>query len=74
MCNPNANYWPGKQTRAGDNVELTGRDGAKFPVHVSRPEGSPPFPTVLIVHDYFDPESYYYDLADQYAGAGYQAV
>ena len=30
MCNPNANYWPGKQTRAGDNIELAGRDGAKF--------------------------------------------
>jgi len=74
MCNPNANYWPGKQTRAGDNVELTGRDGARFPVHVSRPEGSPPFPTVLIIHDYFDPESYYFDLADQYAGAGYLAA
>ncbi len=74
MCNPNANYWPGKQTRAGENVELTSRDGSKFTAHVSSPEGEPPFPTVLIIHDYFDPESYYYDLADQYAGAGYQAV
>ncbi|HXA41792.1 MAG TPA: dienelactone hydrolase family protein [Candidatus Solibacter sp.] len=74
MCNPNVNYWPGKQTRAGENIELTAADGAGFQVHVSRPEGSPPYPTVLIVQDYFDPESYYYDLADQYAGAGYLAA
>jgi carboxymethylenebutenolidase len=74
MCNPNANYWPGKESRAGDNVELSGRDGAKFLVHVSRPEGSAPFATVLIIHDYFDPEGYYFDLADQYAGAGYLAA
>jgi carboxymethylenebutenolidase len=74
MCNPNVNYWPGKETRAGENIELIGGDGASFPVHVSRPDGSPPFPTMLIVHDYFDPESYYYDLADQYAGAGYLAA
>jgi carboxymethylenebutenolidase len=74
MCNPNANYWPGKQARAGASVELTGRDGARFSVHVSRPEGSPLFPTVLIVPDYFDPDGYYFDLADQYAGAGYLAA
>jgi dienelactone hydrolase len=29
---------------------------------------------VLIVPDYFDPEGYYVDLADQYAGAGYLAA
>jgi carboxymethylenebutenolidase len=74
MCNPNVNYWPGKEARPGENVELTARDGVKFEAHVSRPEGEPPFPTMLIVHDYFDPESYYYDLADQYAAAGYLAV
>jgi carboxymethylenebutenolidase len=74
MCNPNVNYWPGKETRPGENIELSGRDGTPFQVHVSRPDGSPPYPTVLIVHDYFDPENYYYDLADQYAGAGYLAV
>src|SRR5258708_2941218 len=74
MCNPNLNYWPGKQTRAGENIELTAGDGARLPAHVSRPEGSPPYPTLLIVHDYFDPESYYFDLADQYAGAGYLAA
>src|SRR5258708_13846376 len=74
MCNPIVNYWPGKQTRAGENIELTAADGAGFEVHGGRPEGAPPYPTVLIVQDYFDPESYYYDLADQYAGAGYLAA
>jgi carboxymethylenebutenolidase len=74
MCNPNVNYWPGKQARAGVSVAVSGHDGARFSVHVSRPEGSPPFPTVLIVSDYFDPEGYYFDLADQYAGAGYLAA
>jgi carboxymethylenebutenolidase len=74
MCNPNSNYWPGKQTRPGEDVELTAHDGASFQAHVSRPEGEPPFPAVLVIHDYFDPENYYYDLADQFAAAGYLAV
>lgn len=74
MCNPTAGYFPGKTTRAGDNVTLTSRDGSDFTVRISRPEGEPPYPTVLIIHDYFDPEHYYFDLADQYAGAGYLGV
>src|SRR3981081_3619008 len=74
MCNPSANYWPGKEKRPGENIDLTSRDGHRFQVHVSRPDGEPPFKTMLIIHDYFDPEAYYYDLADQYAAAGYLAV
>jgi carboxymethylenebutenolidase len=74
MCNPASNYWPGKETRRGENVRLTGADGKSFEVHISKPEGNPPFATVLIIHDYFDPEHYYYDLADQYAAAGYLGV
>jgi carboxymethylenebutenolidase len=70
MCNPEANYWPGKTTRAGENVTLTSRDGSEFTVRISRPEGEAPYPTVLILGDYFDPEHYYFDLADQYASAG----
>jgi carboxymethylenebutenolidase len=74
MCNPESNYWPGKTTRAGENVTLTSRDGSDFTLHISRPEGEPPFPTVLVIEDYFDPEHYYFDLADQYAGEGYLGV
>ena len=74
MCNPNVNYWPGKTSRAGEDIEVTAPDGATFRAHVSRPDGDPPYATVLIVHDYFDPDSYYFDLADQYAGAGYLAA
>ena len=74
MCNPTAGYWPGKATRAGENVTLTSRDGNDFTVRISRPEGEPPYPTVLIIHDYFDPEHYYFDLADQYASAGFLGV
>ena len=74
MCNPAASYWPGKTTRAGENVTLTSRDGSDFTVRISRPEGEPPYPTVLIIPDYFDPDHYYFDLADQYAGAGYLGV
>jgi carboxymethylenebutenolidase len=74
MCNPSSNYWPGKETRPGQNIELTSRDGSRFEVHISRPEGEPPFKTMLILHDYFDPEHYYYDLADQFAAAGYLGV
>jgi carboxymethylenebutenolidase len=74
MCNPAVKYWPGRSSRAGENVTLTSRDGAKFAVYVSRPEGEPPYPTVFIISDWFDPEHYYFDLADQYAAAGYLAV
>ena len=74
MCNPASNYWPGKQTRSGENVEITCADGTKMELHISRPEGEPPYPTMLIIHDYFDPENYYYDLADQYAAEGYLGV
>lgn len=74
MCNPESNYWPGKSTRPGEDLRLTNRDGAEFTVHVSTPEGEPPYPTVLIIGDYFDPEHYYFDLADQFAAAGYMGV
>ena len=74
MCNPNANYWPGKTTRVGEDIEVSGADGVAFRAHLSKPDGDPPYPTVLIIHDYFDPDNYYFDLADQYAGAGYLAV
>lgn len=74
MCNPNSNYWPGKATRKGENTTMTGNDGTEFEVHVSRPEGDGPHPVMLIIHDYFDPQDYYYDLADQYAAAGYIAA
>jgi carboxymethylenebutenolidase len=74
MCNPATNYWPGKQNRPGDDVQVQGKDGHSFTVHVSRPEGEPPYPTMLILSDYFDPENYYYDLAEQYAAAGYLGV
>jgi dienelactone hydrolase len=74
MCNPTAGYFPGKATRAGENITLTSRDGNDFTVRISRPEGQAPYPTVLIIHDYFDPEHYYFNLADQFAGAGYLGV
>jgi len=74
MCNPASNYWPGKETRPGENIQVIGKDGTPFEVHLSKPDGSPPYPTVLIIHDYFDAEHYYYDLADQYAAAGYLGV
>jgi carboxymethylenebutenolidase len=74
MCNPASNYWPGTEERAGDNVQLKSRDGSEFTVHISRPEGEGPHPTMLIIHDYFDPDDYYFDLADQYAAAGYTGV
>jgi carboxymethylenebutenolidase len=74
MCNPASNYWPAKSKRAGENVEVPSHDGGKIPVHIARPEGDPPYPTMLIIHDYFDPDDYYFDLAEQYAAAGYLGV
>jgi carboxymethylenebutenolidase len=74
MCNPASNYWPGKDSRPGENTELKTPDGGNMRVHLSRPEGDAPFPTMVVIHDYFDPDDYYFDLADQYAAAGYLAV
>ena len=74
MCNPNASYWPAKKSRAGTDVEVKTADGGAMMVHVSRPEGEGPYPTVLVLPDYFDPEHYYHDLADQFAAAGYLGV
>ena len=74
MCNPASNYWPGKESRPGENITMKSRDGSEFTVHISRPEGDGPHPMMLIIHDYFDPDDYYFDLADQYAAAGYLAV
>ena len=74
MCNPASNYWPGKDSRPGETIQLTTPDGNVMNVHVSRPEGDGPAPTMLVIHDYFDPDDYYFDLADQYAAAGYVAV
>jgi carboxymethylenebutenolidase len=74
MCNPSSNYWPAKETRKGEEITLTRRDGTSFEVHTSRPEGDGPYPAMLVIHDYFDPHDYYYDLADQFAAAGYLGV
>jgi len=74
MCNTAVSYWPGKEKRPGETIELTSYDGSAFNVHIAKPEGSPPYRTVLIIHDYFDPDAYYFDLAEQYAAAGYLGV
>ena len=74
MCNPASNYWPGTEKRPGENVKLRGRDGSEFTTHVSRPDGDGSHPVMLVIHDYFDPDDYYFDLADQYAAAGYVGV
>jgi carboxymethylenebutenolidase len=74
MCNPASNYWPGTASRPGENITMQSQDGSDFTVHISRPEGDGPYPTMLVIHDYFDPDDYYFDLADQYAAAGYLGV
>jgi carboxymethylenebutenolidase len=74
MCNPASNYWPGKEKRAGQDIEIPAKDGSRIPLHISAPDGDQPQAVVLIIHDYFDPEGYYHDLADQFAAAGYLAV
>ncbi|MEA2647323.1 MAG: carboxymethylenebutenolidase [Chloroflexota bacterium] len=74
MCNPVEGRWPEGPSRKGTDVTVQCKDGTDFNVHVSRPDGEPPYATVLIVHDYFDCEVYYHELADRYAGQGYLAV
>lgn len=74
MCNPASNYWPGKASRPGEHVELTSKDGTGFGVYLAKPDGEPPYSTVLIISDYFDPEHYYHDLAAQFAAEGHLAV
>ena len=74
MCNPASNYWPGVESRPGETISLTTPDGSVMNVHLSRPEKAGPAPTMLVIHDYFDPDDYYFKLADQYAAAGFFAV
>ncbi|HEV3232804.1 MAG TPA: dienelactone hydrolase family protein [Candidatus Dormibacteraeota bacterium] len=74
MCTSEPGHWPEGARRTGRDVEITARDGTTIPLHVCHPEGEGPWPTVLIVHDYFDPEHFYHELACRYAGAGYLGV
>ena len=74
MCSPEQGSWPETARRPGKTVDVTSADGSKLPVHIATPEGEGPWPTVVIVHDYFDPEHFYHELAARYAGAGYCAV
>jgi carboxymethylenebutenolidase len=74
MCNPTEGRWPEGPRRDGSDVKVKGADGTEFNVFIARPEGEPPYPTVLIIHDYFDPDVYYHELASRFAGAGYLGV
>ena len=74
MCNPLKGYWPEGPRREGTDVKVKGPDGVEFNVHIARPDGDPPYKTVLVIHDYFDPEHYYHELASRFAGAGYLGV
>jgi carboxymethylenebutenolidase len=74
MCSPEPGHWPEGPRRSGHDIELKAKDGTTIPVHVCAPEGDGPWPTVLIVHDYYDPEHFYHELACRYAGAGYLGV
>lgn len=74
MCSPEPGHWPEGPRRTGHDIELEARDGTRLPVHICRPEGQGPWPVVLIIHDYYDPEHFYHELACRYAGLGYVGV
>ncbi|MHB8509127.1 MAG: dienelactone hydrolase family protein [Candidatus Dormibacteria bacterium] len=74
MCSSDVGTWPNGPRRTGEVTELTSGDGTALPVFTCRPSGEGPWPTVLVIHDYFDPEHYYHELACRYAGEGYLAV
>jgi carboxymethylenebutenolidase len=74
MCSPQAGFWPQDAARHGkqETVAVAGASG--MPVYVATPNGEGPWPTVLIIHDYFDPEHFYHGLAEHYADVGFAAV
>jgi len=74
MCTPHSGSWPGGETREGELTTITSGDGTSLPLFIARPDGPAPWPTVLIMHDYFDPEHFYHQLARRYAGEGFLAV
>src|SRR5260370_39745205 len=74
MCTSEPGHWPDGPRQTGQMIEITSKDGTALPVWVCMPEGDGPWPTVLIIHDYFDPEHFYHELACRYAGAGYLGV
>jgi carboxymethylenebutenolidase len=43
-------------------------------VYICKPDDAGPLPAVLIIHDWYDPEHYYHELACRYAGQGYIGV
>lgn len=74
MCNPVEGRWPDGPSREGSIVKVKATDGTEIDVHIASPDGDPPYPTIVIIHDYFDPHVYYHELANRYAAQGYLAV
>ena len=73
MCSPQAGSWPQGPKAVGKEHTIT-VGGDQMPVYISTPEGAGPWPTVVILHDYFDPQHFYHGLANHYADEGYAAV
>jgi carboxymethylenebutenolidase len=74
MCSPQAGFWPADATQHGKQESIPVPGTSDMPVYVATPSGQGPWPTVLIIHDYFDPEHFYHGLADHYADEGFAAV
>jgi carboxymethylenebutenolidase len=74
MCSPEAGFWPHDAQVRGSVESISVPGSSDMPVYVATPAGEGPWPTVLIIHDYFDPEHFYHALADHYAEEGFAAV
>jgi carboxymethylenebutenolidase len=74
MCSPQAGFWPQDAAKHGKEESIPLADASELPVYVATPSGEGPWPTVLIIHDYFDPQHFYHALADHYAEEGFAAV
>ena len=74
MCSPEAGFWPEDSPVHGSLKNVSVPDAGDMPVYVATPKGEGPWPTIVIIHDYFDPEHFYHALADHYAAEGFAAV
>jgi len=74
MCSPEAGFWPQDAAKHGKKDVIAVAGSSDMPVYVATPDGQGQWPTVFIIHDYFDPEHFYHGLADHYADEGFAAV
>lgn len=57
-----------------EDVSFKSFDGVDLPAYYARPEGTGPFPTVIVVNEIFGIHAYIADICRRFANAGYAAL